>query len=102
MTRGTRWTADEISKLKECCERDLTPKQAAEIVGRPSTACLGKAATLGLSLAKESRIRRTKRDFEESVRAEIPPAPRYASRTAMMFGDPPIGRSALDQKRAGQ
>jgi len=100
--RGTRWTADEVKILRDFCERNSTARQAAEVLDRPVTAIQGKAAALGLALVKEPHIRRSKRDFEEAVRAEIPPAPRYASRTAMMFGDPPIGRSALDQKRAGR
>lgn len=102
MTRGPRWTAEEVNKLRDCAARNLTPTQTAEVVGRSAAACLGKAATLELSLAKESRLRRCNREVEETLQAAIPPAPRYASRTAMIFGDPPIGRSALDQKRAGQ
>jgi hypothetical protein len=38
---------------------------------------------------------------EDANAFRLPPA-KYASRTAMFFGDPPIGRSALDQRQAQQ
>ena len=54
-------------------------------------------------VAPDSVKRRWRTEHEEPPvppRGSIPP-PRHRSLTAMFFGDPPIGRSALDKLKAG-
>lgn len=79
---------------------------------KPETARLYAMFTDGISLEvmcgnfdrSSASIRRKLSDngmiFSASTRLPVPAiAPvQYASRTAMMMGDPPVGRSALDQR----
>lgn len=82
------WTEDEIATLVRMKSTGADVATIAKHLGRTYQSTANKASSyVSVTVAKEPA-------------PERPPAPRYASRMAIMMGDPPIGRSALDQKRA--
>jgi hypothetical protein len=48
---GTRWTADDVTKLKGMVQKYPIPRIAADL-GRTQAAIIGKAYQLGLSLRR--------------------------------------------------
>lgn len=100
--KAWNWSEAEIAMLRRLHGDGATVAQAAMELDRGLEATRSKAKTIGLIFAN-GRIGRVsvRTVIEKQEYIALPPA-RYASRTAMMFGDPPLGRSALDQKRAGQ
>jgi hypothetical protein len=98
-----RFTTDEINLIRECCIKGMTCKETGELLGRPVESLRSLMPRLGLKFKTASNAgRKAVEVFAEDANAfRLPPA-KYASRTAMFFGDPPIGRSALDQRQAQQ
>lgn len=78
-----------------------TVKAAAAAIGRGVEATRNKGKTIGLTFAKGDKARKARPVVERAPDAFIrPPTPVYRDRMAVMFGDPPIGRSALDRRSA--
>lgn len=97
---GVKWTKAEEAQMVAFSKGGYTYRMAAEELGRSVGAVQGKAAAMDLSFRHEPRARKSQQEIAERLHVPRPPIPQYASLTAMAFGDPPIGRSALDQKRA--
>lgn len=97
---GVKWTTAEESQMVAFSKGGYTYRMAAEELSRSVGAVQGKAAAMELKFRHEPRARKYAKESAESLNVQRPPIPQYASLTAMIFGDPPVGRSALDQKRA--
>lgn len=93
------WTKAEIEKLKAMCAAGYTYVAAAQELGRTKDSIHGKARNMGLVFAKAAPGVRPGKPSTPAPEPILPAVPRYRSFTAALFGDPPIGRSALDQKR---
>lgn len=99
---SVEWTLEEEAKLRRLVGEGKTAREAGEALRRPTEGVRAKGERMGLTFA--SGLGRTQ-PLRSPVKSDEPPPgapPRYSSLTALMFGDPPVGRSALDQKRAGQ
>jgi len=97
------FTTDEINLIRECCDKGMTCKESSELLGRPVESLRSLMPRLGLKFKTATNAGRKAVEViaQDANAFRLPPA-KYASRTAMFFGDPPIGRSALDQKQARQ
>lgn len=100
----TTWTHTEISKLRAMHASGWTKEQIAEALGRPLAGVDTKARSLALYWRKDKSAgwRTSDAELLEQAKKLIPPSARHASFTAFIMGDPPPGRSALDQKRVEQ
>lgn len=102
MTRNPSWSPDEDAKLPAV--GDVPPRMSrvrwqaiADQVGNNRTwmACRQRY----LDLRRENGMQRRQRQFAEMQEPLAPhQMPRHASPIAAMLGDPPLGRSALDQR----
>lgn len=93
------WSRDEEARLRRMADDGATVAEASRSFGRSDGSIRGKARTLGLVFAMGDKTRKPRVEAEQSPEGFIrPPAPVYRDRMAVMFGDPPIGRSALDQR----
>lgn len=102
MTRQfTTWTHAEISKLRAMHARGSTKEQIADALGRPLAGVDSKARSLALYWRKDKSAgwRTSDAELLQQAKRLIPPSTRHGSLTAFIMGDPPPGRSALDQKR---
>lgn len=89
------WTEEDSQQLIELAESGKSAIEIGDIMGRKASTIRAHAKNLRLQLERPKRVRS---NMGASV-APLPPAPAvHRSRTARLFGDPPIGRSALDQK----
>ena len=95
---STKWTASEEHRLRNLVAEGKTAREAGEALGRHPEVVRRKAMAMGLRLTLGRAGQREKAPQVEPKATITIEVPRYSSRTAMMFGDPPIGRSALDQK----
>lgn len=95
---SARWTMAEEDQVRELVAAGATASEAAKRLKRGMEAVRGKAANMGLKFASGRKGRPSEADIREKEDFIRPAPARYASRTAMIFGDPPIGRSALDQR----
>lgn len=89
MREFRKWTADEVETLKTMLDAGARYAAIAKVLGRTEGSVSRKACDAGLVIP------------EPSVRAVIPKpvTPRNTSTlTAFILGDPPPGRSALDQR----
>jgi len=99
---SVEWTLDEEAMLRRLAAEGKTAREAGEALGRATEGVRAKGERMGLTFASgRGRNHPIAAPVKEVDPAPVP-NPRYSSRTAMIFGDPPIGRSALDQKRAGR
>ena len=96
---SVRWTIAEEEAIRRFVARQFTCAQAAAELKRNVESTRSKAEAMGLKF-KSGRIGRVSHaQVTSDPKFVRPEPPRYASRMAMILGDPPIGRSALDQKR---
>lgn len=95
---SVRWTLAEEDQVRELVAAGTTASEAAKRLKRGMEAVRGKVANMGLKFAPGHRGRTSEAHAREAADFIRPAPARYASRTAMIFGDPPIGRSALDQR----
>jgi hypothetical protein len=114
------WSADDLARLvtlgdelaaSPALGKHRWPEIAREFPGRTWLSCrqqysLRKRLARGHVEPPRGRERkangRINRTGEERMQPPVPAGeqPRYASLSAALFGDPPIGRSALDQMKA--
>lgn len=99
--RPTQWTEDDIAVLRAQARVGKTVKQIGSIIGRHPETVRSKAKLLGIQLSFAAR-RHPKEPTVVVVRPPMPTPKPHTSLTALVMGDPLPGRSALDQKRAGQ
>lgn len=95
---SVKWTAWEEDKVRHLVAVGATARDAGEALGREPETVRRKAIAMGLTFARSTAARQSVVPKVDAT-PPIPEIPRYSSRMAMMLGDPPIGRSALDQKR---
>lgn len=99
---GNPWTYPESTALlKACGDRRIPREEWMEIAknlgtGRTVAACKQQVVKL------RAHDRCKKKQQNAGVRRELQEPPRHTSLTAAIFGDPPPGRSALDQRMAGR
>lgn len=96
---SNRWTPEQTETVHRMAQNGATAAEIAAVVGKSREAVRQKADYEGVAL--RTRPRREIEAPPPAPKRVVIPTVRYPSRMAMMFGDPPIGRSALDQKRAG-
>jgi hypothetical protein len=95
---SVEWTLDEEALLRRLASEGNTAREAGDAFGRATEGVRSKGERLGLTFASgRGRTHAVVAPVKEALPTPLP-NPRYSSRTAMIFGDPPIGRSALDQK----
>lgn len=92
-----RFTEIEIAKMRQCHAEGMTAVEAAKCINRLPNSVLVKGRQLGIVFAKVSRAKPS--ETVSIVKHIMPKYIRPASLTGWLMGDPPIGRSALDQKR---
>lgn len=100
-----RFSEHEMATVRNCCAKGMTVSETAALLGRNIESVRSLASRLEIKFTVGARSGRPRIAAPSEAGANaganairLPPA-RYASRTSMIFGDPPIGRSALDQKR---
>jgi hypothetical protein len=96
-----RWSTKLENTLRRYHAEGYSASDAAKAMGRGVEGVRSKARMLGLTfpLARAGRV--AVAPIEERHNFIAPPVRRYSSFTQFVLGDPPDGRSALDQKRAG-
>jgi hypothetical protein len=90
MRPGSReWTDTEVSQLEALRAKGMSYTEIAKVLGRTMWSVQSKGSNLGLTNPVS--------EFE-AAQALVPQVDRSKmSLTALMLGDPPPGRSALDQ-----
>lgn len=93
------WTDEEITQLRRSHALGLSVQEAAKALGRGVESTRSKGKAIGVFFENAHRLGRVavSRDADVAKFIKLPPA-RYSSRSAMILGDPPIGRSALDRR----
>lgn len=92
-----KWTTSEEVHLRELVAAGKTAKEAGKALGRHMETARRKAITMGLTFARDTGERQKAAPEQEPKVPPVREPVRYSSRMAMMMGDPPIGRSALDK-----
>jgi hypothetical protein len=87
------WSEHEIRTLITMAREQVPYPEIAETLGRTVSAVTSKVSSLRSAINKEP-------DPVAPVYAPRPGLSRGERLTATYFGDPPMGRSALDQKQA--
>lgn len=107
------WSSGEADRLRRMLAKGHSAGAVARVLGRTRQSVLGylqrhpelRPTDLANNWSTENGRKRERgpdkapRMSKSAPAPELPPV-RYASLTASLFGDPPIGRSALDRKRA--
>ncbi len=93
-TKQGYWGEDEFDTLLLMVSRGEDPTAIAKALGRSRQSILSKMYAEGMS---QNRSTGGKGEVE-AVKHLVAPRPVYTSLTAAMMGDPPLGRSALDQR----
>lgn len=98
-----RWTEEDEAVLRRMHAEGATAAEIGLALNRHREVVRVKARYLGLAL-KARPLRTAEERPAPRVRPSgpTPPVVHYSSITARVFGDPPPGRSALDQKRVQQ
>lgn len=95
------WAADELERLKELNQMGVYQRDAAEDLGRSVNAIQQQSKRLGLSWKPRPAERRPMASSEAREPAIFVPTFIHSNLTARLCGDPPPGRSALDQRGQG-
>lgn len=85
----TKWTEDELNRLVAMLKDDCGIEDIAAALGRSETSVKARAYSMTALWSAERPVQRV-------------PAALHTNLTSFIMGDPVPGRSALDQKRAGQ
>ena len=85
------WSDHEIRLLVSMCREEVPYTDIAETLGRTLSAVTSKVSNLKTTINKQP-------DPVAPVYAPRPGLNRAQRLTASFFGDPPLGRSALDQR----
>lgn len=94
------WSDNEVEKLQQLARQGLNVQEISKALGTKTPVQVRhKTDRLRIKLAPVKAANRSEAEMLRTAN-RVPPA-RYASRTAMMLGDPPLGRSALDQRGQG-
>lgn len=91
MTHGQEWSVEEIQRLIDLRREGRTYADIGEALGRSKHSIVCKAANIRPMIVEQS----------QKPRQAIPaarPMSRSEAFTSRLFGDPPPGRSALDQR----
>ncbi|WEK05751.1 MAG: hypothetical protein P0Y65_05710 [Candidatus Devosia phytovorans] len=96
MKVGSRpWTEADCLQLEKLIKEGLSYDEISEIIGRSPLSVAGKANNMGLAKFKGGEGAKA----FEAAKSLIPTVSVHQSTFARWMGDPPPGRSALDQRR---
>jgi hypothetical protein len=95
------WSDGEVETLQQLARQGLNLQEISKALGTKTPVQVRhKTDRLRIKLTPvKAAVSRSEAEMLRTAN-RVPPA-RYASRTAMMLGDPPLGRSALDQRGQG-
>lgn len=98
--KSSHWTDAEVALLIRLASEGHTASSAAAIIGRPRAGVRHKGYMIGHPLRYESTWSPPKEPKIDTPTPKPVASRNTTSLTAMFFGDPIPGRSALDQKLA--
>ena len=93
MRKTKLWSEGEVAKLQAMLANGEDLEAIADATGRTRQSVENKMRDLGLAPRAWGGAR-----VVAEAKHLIPPRPVYRSLTSVMMGDPPVGRSALDQR----
>lgn len=91
MTKAQEWSDEDIRKLIELRREGRTYANIGEVLGRSMHSIVCKAANIRKMIVEQPQK-------PHQVIAVARPMSRSEAFTSRFFGDPPPGRSALDQR----
>lgn len=91
MTRAKDWSDQDIQTLVDMSAKGFTHREIGQAIGRSHHAVAGKASNI-------RQLMTVKRETPKQVITVARPMSRSEAFTSRFCGDPPPGRSALDQR----